>query len=197
MSEVAKAHDDSDGLAEEQNRQIRMPEARIGLLEDEFDSIKRKDSTGGNTEAVSHMVADVKDDMKGFVDRLLWQTFHLYASIRGNVDQPLVEVSKLLKKMFNHLNMALHYGVHDAIRGASEDVQKSIIDTPTVVDRSLSLIVGHSKCDETVWPGLSFAYFANNDSRRNHTRAAFDSRGVPMSNTPWSLASASPGATEL
>lgn len=51
--------------------------------------------------------------------------------------------------------------VHDALREKADGVQNSFFDAVEVVDRSLSLIVGQSRRDESAEPGSPSSYSAN------------------------------------
>lgn len=51
------------------------------------------------------------------------------------------------------------------------------------MDKSLNLIVGHSKRDESAKPGSFTALSANCDQRQSRTTAASDSRGALMGAT--------------
>lgn len=61
MSKVSKARDGTFGFAAEQSRQVRLLEARIGLLQDELDSLNQKKLTSCDMNAVSQKVADAKE----------------------------------------------------------------------------------------------------------------------------------------
>lgn len=53
MNKVPKAHEGTTGLAAEQRRQVRMLEARNGVLENTLDSLNQKKPAGCHMEAVS------------------------------------------------------------------------------------------------------------------------------------------------
>lgn len=63
--------------------------------------------------------------------------------------------------MFNREAKALQQGMHDALRDAAGGFQQSFVDAPVVVDRTLILIVGHSKQDKLARLASSSAHFAN------------------------------------
>lgn len=67
--------------------------ACIGLMKDELDSLKRKESTACNMEVVSLKAADTKGKMNSLADHLRRDTFDSYASIRRTVGKSLVAVS--------------------------------------------------------------------------------------------------------
>lgn len=69
--------------------------------------------------AVSCKVADAKGSMNNLVDGLRQDTLYFYASIRHNVDQLLVAISKRLKKVFDRRAKALRQDVHDALCDAA------------------------------------------------------------------------------
>lgn len=71
------------------------------------------------------------------------------------------------------------------------------VDTPEVVHKSLSLIVGHSKRDVLDKPGSFSAHLVNCDAQQSRTWAKSSSAGFSMSNAPRSLAPVSPGATDF
>lgn len=56
------------------------------------------------------------------------------------------------------------------------------------MDRSLSLIFGHSNCDDLSRLGSSSAHSANRGQRQNWTKPASDTWGAHMANTIWSFA---------
>lgn len=86
--------------------------------------------------------------MNSSVDRLRWGIYKLDASVRQNVDQMLVEASRRIKKMFVCEAMASLQGVQDHFCNAAGDVQKPSSRASAVVNKSLRLIVGHSKHDK-------------------------------------------------
>lgn len=101
--------------------------------------------------------------MNSLVDGLRQDTIDSYASIRHNVDQSLVAASKHPKKMLDGEVMELQQVVHSVLRSAAGSVQKSFADEPKVVDRSLRLIVRHTKRDESAKPGSSSAHSAKSE----------------------------------
>lgn len=56
--------------------------------------------------------------------------------------------------------------MHDAIRDAASCGLVSFVDAPAVVDRSLSLIVEHSKSDESARPESLSTHSANREQRQ-------------------------------
>lgn len=73
----------------------------------------------------------------------------------------------------------------------------SFVGAVEVVDRSLSLIVEHLKCDESARPRSSSAHSTNRGKRHSKARVSCDSDDAPMGDTPQSSASASPDATDF
>lgn len=63
--------------------------------------------------------------------------FDLYAIIRHNADQSLLEVSKCLKEMLDCEAMVLEQSVCGFICGVAGDVQKSFVDASGVADKSV------------------------------------------------------------
>lgn len=86
--------------------------------------------------------------------------------------------------MFDCEATASHQGDHHALCDAAIGVQKPFVDAREVVNGSLSLVFGRLKRGVSDRPRFSSAYFANRDRRHSRTRAAFDSRGVSMSDSP-------------
>lgn len=80
--------------------------------------------------------------------------------------------------------VALQQNVHDGHCGAADGVPKLFVDAPEVVDRSLSLIVGHEGRDELAKPGSCSTHHTNFELRQSWIRAAFNSKGALMSDTP-------------
>lgn len=70
--------------------------------------LKQKSSTGCDIEVVSRNVVAAKSSMNGSADGLRPKNFLSYASIRHDVDQSLVKVSKHLKGMFEREAATLH-----------------------------------------------------------------------------------------
>lgn len=70
-----------------------MLEARIDLLMNGLDLLKRKETTGFYMEVVRRKVANAKGDMKKLNGGLRRNTFRSYASIRQNDDQLLLVMS--------------------------------------------------------------------------------------------------------
>lgn len=99
--------------------------------------------------------------------------------------------------MFDREKMELQQAVRDAICGAARDVQKSFVHAAEVVDKSVSMIVGHPKLDETATPGSSSAYPMNHESRRSRTRDPSERGGAPVSDILRSSAPASSAATKF
>lgn len=62
-------------------------------------------------------------------------------------------MSNIPKKVFDCEAKLLQQGVHDAFFDATGGVQKSFYIVPEAVGRSLSLLVGHSKRDESAMLG--------------------------------------------
>lgn len=90
----------------------------------------------------------------------------------------------------------LQRGAFTAFCSAAGGVQTPLAGATEVEDGSLSLIVGHSKCDEKAKSVSLSAHFANCEEQRSRVRAAYDSGGAPMGNTLRSFASVFPGSTE-
>lgn len=141
-------------------------------------------------------VTDGQGEMNSSPESLRREVIDPYAGIRCSVDQSLVEISKRLIEMFGLEAMALQQSVHDALRSAVGGVKKSFDDVSKVVDRSLSLIVGHQKRDVSTKPGSPSAHSANCEPRRSQTSAASEKERVSMSNKNRSSAPAFPGATD-
>lgn len=59
--------------------------------------------------------------------------------------------------------MELRQGVCDAICGAEERVQKSLVDTPEILNKSLHLIARQERQDEPANPMFSLAHAASCD----------------------------------
>lgn len=74
--------------------------------------------------------------------------------------------------------------MHDALDDAARGLQKAFIDAAAVINRSLSLIVGPSKRNESAKPVFLSVHSANPEWRQSWTRVAYNSGGAPMSNTP-------------
>lgn len=55
---VSKARDDGTGSADERGRQTRMLDSLIRVLNDELDSLERKESTECDAEIVNRRVSD-------------------------------------------------------------------------------------------------------------------------------------------
>lgn len=87
----------------------------------------------------------------------------MYASIQHSVEQSLLAVGKQLKKVFSCETETLQHGVLNALCHAVGGVWKPFIDTSKVVDKSLSLIVGHSNRDELPIPGSLSAHSENRE----------------------------------
>lgn len=109
------------------------------------------------------MVAE--KNIKNLVDGLLRGNYESYANIRHNVYQSLMELSKRLIGMFNRETMALQHDKCDAICGAAVVVQKLFVQAPEVVDKSLRLIVRHSKRAKSAKPGSPSVRSANYESQ--------------------------------
>lgn len=135
--------------------------------------------------------------MKQLVYDLCRDMFGSYASFRNNVDHLLLAVSDLLKETFHSEAKAFLQGVHDAFCDAAGGVQNSFVDSPEVVDKSLALIVEHSKRDDLARPRSLSAHYGNCEQQQSLTRAMSDSGDAPKSNAPRSPALASRGATDL
>lgn len=88
--------------------------------------------------------ANVKGDMEDLIGGLHWYTFGSYVNIRQNVDQLLFTVSSQLKKMLGREGKTLQHSVHDTLHDATGSVRHSFVEAFKIVDRNLSLIVGHS-----------------------------------------------------
>lgn len=147
-------------------------------MKNELDLLKQKKLTGCHTEVVSRKVVTAKSDLNGSVDESSWGTFRSYASILHNVDQSLAEVSERLKKIFDRVAAELQQGICVAICGAAGRVQKLFVGACEIVYKSLSLIVGQTRCGDSALPGSLSAHSANQESRRTHKMAASDSGGV-------------------
>lgn len=161
-----------------------MGESCIGLLKNELDFQRRKETTGYKTEAVSCKVADAKGEVNSLDDGLRRDTFDMYASIRHNVDQTLLAVSNCLKKLINGEAKWLQQKVHAALRNGASGVQKSFGNASGFVNRSLSLTVEHARHDESARSGSSSMLSVSRESRLGQTRATFDSEGAPTGGTP-------------
>lgn len=70
MDGVANTRDDVISSANQNSREAEMLESCIGLLKDELDSLKRKESNRCNMKIVSCKVADVKGEVNNLVDGL-------------------------------------------------------------------------------------------------------------------------------
>lgn len=76
-------------------------------------------------------------------------TFGSYAAIPQNANQLLLAVNDRLTKMIDGEPKALHQGVHGALRHAASCVQQSFVDATEFLSRSLSMIIGRAKRDES------------------------------------------------
>lgn len=99
VSECIKAGDNTNSSATKQGRLSRMLEARVGLLEVEQASQKRKELTGCNIEVVHRKVPEANGDIKELNRGMGRDTFGSYASILHNADQSLLAVNNRLKKV--------------------------------------------------------------------------------------------------
>lgn len=151
-SKATKSRDAASGFAAEQSCQVRMLKARIGVLKHELDSLEQKTSTDCDLEGESCKVVDAKDDINCSADGFCRETLHSYVNIRRNFDRLLLVVSKCKSKMFDRGVMALQQDVLETLRNAACGVQKLFVDALEVACRSISLIVGHLKCDELIRP---------------------------------------------
>lgn len=163
----------------------------------EFDSFKQDESTGGNTEVVSHKVADAKIDIKSTVNGWRRDTFDSYVTIRHNVDQSCVTVSKHLKRMFGWEAEGLEQNALDAFCSAASGAQKSLVVDHEAANISLNVTVQHLKCSELAGPAYSFAHSVRRELQQSQKSAASDSGEVPMSDTLRRAAPAPLGATNL
>lgn len=138
-----------------------MLEARIGLLIDELDSLKRKEPTACNTEVVSRKVVDENSDGNDLVDGIRRRTIVSCVSFQHDVNHLLVAICRSLKKLFGCDARALQQGVCDAIRGTAEEVLKLFVGAPKVVNSISTYIVGHAKHDELARPRAFFSASCN------------------------------------
>lgn len=172
MSEIFKARDDARSSANKQSQKSKMLEACIDLLKDNQDSLKQKYWTGCDMEVMRCKVADVKVGMSSLVDGLRRGYLDSYASIHDNVDHSLLAIGSRLREMIEREAKGLQRGVHAALRDAAGGFHESGFGVAEVVDRSLSLIVWHSKRDESAMPRSSSAHLANLERPQSRTRAA-------------------------
>lgn len=138
-----------------------------GLLTNDLDALKQKETTGCVMEVWGCKAADAKSKINSLVDELRHDTFESYASIWHNVDQPLLAVGSLLRKVIYREGMDLQRGFYEALSNVADGVQQSFGNAPEVVDRSIGLIVGHAKDDNSARPGPSTAHSANRSHQQN------------------------------
>lgn len=105
ISEIGKtfqAREDAIGLVEDQSRVSKMLEARIEVLTNELDWLKREEITGCDMEIVCRKVVDVNGKINDLGYGLHYGTFGLYASMQHSVGQSLLAVSGRLSKVIDH-----------------------------------------------------------------------------------------------
>lgn len=138
MNGDANTRHEATSFASKKGRGAKLLEPRNGLLLDELDFLKRKESAWCNKELVSRKLADVKGEVNNLVDGLCRGTFDSYANIRHNVDQMLLAAGRRLKKLIDCEAQELQQRVHAALCNAAGDVQESFVGAPEVVNRSVN-----------------------------------------------------------
>lgn len=102
-------------MVPKQSRQLSKPEAHGSLLNDELDSLKRKELTTYDVKAVRRKIAEVKGEIMTLIGKLRQDSFGPCASIQHDIDQLLFTVSIHLKEMFDREAKVLQQGVHVAL----------------------------------------------------------------------------------
>lgn len=145
---------------------------------------------------VGRKVADTRGKINKFFQELRGNTFDSCASNRHNAAQTLVALGSSLRVLIDHGAKGLQQSTHAALLNAAGDVRETFGDAPGVVDKKLSVKVGHAKHNESARPRSFTAHMANCESRRGWVRARSNSRREPKDGTPRSPTTASPGAMD-
>lgn len=93
------------------------------------------------------------------------------------------------------MSKVLQQSICAALCSAAGGVQESLGDVPEIVDRSLSLVVGHARHDGSAMLELSTTHSANRESRWSRARSTVNGRRVPKDGTLRNSATTSPSAT--
>lgn len=101
LSVVSKDRYKAANAAGEKSCQARMLVSRIGLLMDELNLLKRKETSGCGMDIVVCKFVDAKGEVNKFFDGLCHNTFASYANIRQNIDQTLLAVRSRLKDLID------------------------------------------------------------------------------------------------
>lgn len=99
-----------------------MLESRTGLLKDELELLKRKESNGCNMEVVRRKVADAKGEENYLVDGSCPGTFHLYDNIRHSFYQKVLALGSRLRVLIDREAKTIRRSVHTALRRAAGGV---------------------------------------------------------------------------
>lgn len=119
---VAKACDAAVSGSSGQLREVSAFEARVRMLCDELDSIKRRDSKNCNPEVFTREVADDKANIFGLATRLYRSAVRSYNSIYRKVGGDIFDVRERLKEAFDCKALSLQQSVSDAVCAAAESV---------------------------------------------------------------------------
>lgn len=124
-----------------------------------------------------------RGEVNSLVEGLRRDTFRLYSYIRHSVDQTLLALGSRLRALIECEAKKLQWKAHAALRDAAGVVQVSFVGASEGVHRSLVLIVRHRRHDVSARPGSSTTYSVNCETRRDRTRAAYDSESASRANT--------------
>lgn len=169
-----KVSNAATSIAYEKGRDAKMLELRISVLKDVQRLSERKRLAGCNKEIKSRKVADVKGVLNNFVDGMRRCIFNSYVSILQNVNQTLLVVGSRLRKLIDRKSQKLQRSVYAAFCDTAGGVQVLFVGVPEIVDRSLYLIVGHGKRDESPTPRSFSTHSASCASQQGGERASIN-----------------------
>lgn len=182
LSKTKKAHDGAASGSVDRSREVRTLEARMRMPCDELALLKCRESANCDLEVIACELVDGQDDITKLATGLQQSNVSSFNSIRRNVNNALVAVSKRLKEAFRLEARDLQQGVLEAVRATARSTWDPFAGAPGAVNKSLGLIIGRaSSKSKSANPGAFSSRTANWDAYDDTCRSRTWSADVPPS----------------
>lgn len=121
-------------------REVKVLEARLHMLCNELDSLKRYESASCDLEVIAHKAVNAQCNTTNLVIELRRNTVRPDDVFCRCADAALVEVIRCVMEAFNWEARSVQQGVRDAVYAAAEETYDSFVGAPGAIDMSLGVI---------------------------------------------------------